>query len=69
MLMFANYQTRRANRIGKEPYYPINLAKYVFYDWNVSSQKARKHLDFIPTPFEDGAKETVEWYRQIGMLK
>lgn len=69
MLMFAQYQTRRANRLGKEPYYPTNLAKYVFYDWNVSSRKAREQLGFVPTPFEDGARETVKWYREIGMLK
>jgi len=69
MLMFAHYQTRRANQLGKEPYYPTNLAKYVFYDWNVSSQKAHEQLNFTPTLFEDGARETVKWYRGIGMLK
>ena len=69
MLMFAHYQTRRANQLGKEPYYPTNLAKYVFYDWNVSSQKAHQQLNFTPTLFEDGARETVKWYRGIGMLK
>lgn len=69
MLWFANYQTRTAKRNGKEPYYPINLAKYVFHDWNVSSQKAREQIGFIPTSFEDGACETVEWYRSIGLLK
>jgi nucleoside-diphosphate-sugar epimerase len=42
----------------------VALAKYVFYDWNVSSQKARSELGFTPTPFEEGARQTVEWYKQ-----
>jgi dihydroflavonol-4-reductase len=69
MLWMANRLTDRAARTRREPYYPVNLAKYVFYDWQVSSDKARAELDFAPTPFEEGAKQTVEWYRQIGWLK
>jgi len=48
----------RASRIT-EPYYPINLAPYVFCDWNVSSDKARAELHFDPTPFEHGAQVTL----------
>jgi dihydroflavonol-4-reductase len=69
MLWMANRLTDMAARTRREPYYPINLAKYVFYDWQVSSEKARAELDFTPTPFEEGAKQTVEWYRQIGWVK
>lgn len=46
----------------REPYYPLNLALYVFYDWDVSSEKARRELGFTPTPFETGARETLRWY-------
>ncbi len=69
MLWMANRLTDMAARTRREPYYPVNLAKYVFYDWQVSSEKARADLDFTPTPFEEGARQTVEWYRQIGWLK
>jgi nucleoside-diphosphate-sugar epimerase len=68
MLWYARYQTFMAQRSGIEPDYPIDLAKYVFYDWNVSSQKARTHLSFSPTPFSEGARATINWYREIGML-
>ncbi|MBI3243284.1 MAG: NAD-dependent epimerase/dehydratase family protein [Chloroflexi bacterium] len=69
MMWLANRLTDMAARTGREPYYPINLAKYVFYDWQVSSDKARAELDFTPKPFEEGAKQTVDWYRQIGWVK
>ncbi|MEK7275777.1 MAG: NAD-dependent epimerase/dehydratase family protein [Chloroflexota bacterium] len=69
MIWLAGVLTDVARRTGREPYYPINLAKYVFYDWNVSSEKARAELDFTPTPFEEGARQTVEWYREMGWIK
>lgn len=47
----------------REPWYPLNLYPYIFYDWLVSSEKARRELGFQPTPFEDGARQTLEWYR------
>jgi dihydroflavonol-4-reductase len=52
---------------GQEPYYPINLAPYVFRDWTVSSEKARRELGFTPTPFEEGARATLAWYRELEM--
>ena len=51
----------------REPRYPLNLYPYIFYDWPVSSEKARRELGFQPTPFEDGARETLEWYRANGI--
>lgn len=50
-----------------EPYYSINMVPYVFCDWNTSSDKARRELGFVPTPFEEGARQTLEWYRQQGI--
>ena len=52
----------------REPYYPIGLYPYVFYDWQVSIEKAQRELGFSPTPFEEGAKATLEWYRQQGII-
>ena len=51
----------------REPWYPLNLYPYIFYDWPVSSEKARRELGFQPTPFEDGARETLDWYRANGI--
>ncbi len=47
----------------REPFYPINLCHYVFEDWDVSSDKARRELGFEPTPLADGLRETVDWYK------
>ena len=56
MLALARWSTRRAERTGREPYYPVNLASYVFHDWPVSSAKAQVEFAFVPTRFEDGAQ-------------
>jgi dihydroflavonol-4-reductase len=69
MLALARWQTRRAERTGREPYYPVNLALYVFQDWRVCSDKARRDLGFSPTPFAVGARATVEWYWQEGIFR
>lgn len=53
----------------REPHYPIGLYPYVFYDWRVSAEKARRELGFEPTPFEEGVRRTLVWYQEMGLLK
>ncbi|MAU11283.1 MAG: hypothetical protein CL607_15790 [Anaerolineaceae bacterium] len=48
---------------GHEPFWPLNLRSYVFNDWNVSSEKARRELGFSTIPFEEGACKTLHWYQ------
>ncbi len=67
MLLLARVWTWLSNFIHREPYYPLNLALYVFYDWRVSSEKARRELGFVPTSFEAGARQTIAWYREMGI--
>ena len=50
----------------KEPYYPINLVPYVFEDWWVDSNKARRELKFAPRSFQEGAQQTLAWYKSVG---
>lgn len=69
MLALAGWMTRQSERTGREPYYPLNLANYVFNDWNISSAKARAELGFIPTPFEEGACQTLDWYASSGLFR
>lgn len=69
MLAIAWIWTRLADLTGREPYYPLALASYVFYDWVVSSEKARRELGFEPTPFEEGVRQTLEWYWAQGLLR
>lgn len=47
----------------REPFWPITLRSYVYNYWNVSSEKARRELDFTPTDFRAGARRTLAWYR------
>lgn len=67
MLALARAWTWLSRYTDREPYYPLNLALYVFYDWQVSSDKARRELGFAPTPFEEGARATLDWYRELGV--
>ncbi|HIP97626.1 MAG TPA: NAD-dependent epimerase/dehydratase family protein, partial [Anaerolineae bacterium] len=69
MLAFACLLEGVAFFTRREPWYPLNLSTYVFYDWRVSSEKAQRELGFHARPFEEGARETLEWYRAIGLLK
>ncbi len=52
-----------ARLTGREPFWPITLRSYVYNYWNVSSDKARRELDFVPTDFREGARRTLAWYR------
>jgi nucleoside-diphosphate-sugar epimerase len=49
--------------VKREPFYPLTLRSYVYNYWNVSSEKARRELDFVPTDFREGARRTLAWYR------
>lgn len=48
---------------NREPFWPINLRSYVYNNWRVSNEKARRELDFVPTSFQEGAQRTIQWYR------
>ena len=51
---------------NREPFYPRNLEPYVFCDWNVNCTKAQRELSYTPSPFAEGARHTLDWYRAIG---
>lgn len=69
MIPFAWLLTGLGKLTGREPKYPINLRSYIFNDWRVSTEKAKRELGFQPTPFDQGVRETLEWYRSIGVGK
>ncbi|GAB4518632.1 MAG: NAD-dependent epimerase/dehydratase family protein [Anaerolineae bacterium] len=47
----------------REPFWPINMRSYVYNNWRVSSEKARRELGFVPVDFREGARKTIAWYR------
>jgi dihydroflavonol-4-reductase len=67
LILLAHLWTFLSRYTGREPYYPINLAPYVFCDWQASNQKAKQALGFQATPFQEGARQTVAWYREQGV--
>jgi dihydroflavonol-4-reductase len=62
-IQFARLLTSLSRWTRREPFYPIGLRSYVFNDWIVSSAKAAHELGFQPTPFEEGVRRTIAWYR------
>jgi nucleoside-diphosphate-sugar epimerase len=64
VLALAKSWTAVSHLTHREPFYPINMAPYVFQDWRVSTHKAETELGFKPTPFRIGAQATLNWYRQ-----
>jgi dihydroflavonol-4-reductase len=69
MVPFARLLTLLGHLTGREPYYPITLRSYILNNWCVSTAKAQCALGFQPTPFRDGVRETLAWYREIGIWK
>ena len=68
VLALARAWTALSRITRREPFYPINMAPYVFQDWHVSTQKAETELGFVPTPFLEGTQKTLAWYWQEGLL-
>ncbi len=66
MINFARFLEFVALFTRHEPFYPLNLVPYVFEDWHVCSDKARRELGFVPLSFEEGARRTLEWYWSLG---
>jgi dihydroflavonol-4-reductase len=42
------------------------LAMSVGVRWAFSADKARRELGWTPRPFEEGLRETMQWYRGAG---
>jgi dihydroflavonol-4-reductase len=55
--------TAMGNMIGREPFWPLNLRSYVYNYWRISNAKAQRELGFVPTTFNEGARQTIAWYR------
>jgi nucleoside-diphosphate-sugar epimerase len=60
---FARFLTAIAHITHQEPFYPMGLRSYVFNDWRVTSEKARRELGFVPTDFREGVRRTIAWYK------
>jgi dihydroflavonol-4-reductase len=69
IVFLARVWTALSRFTHSEPFYPINMRSYVFQDWNVSIKKAESELGFVPTPFAVGARKTLAWYWDQGLLK
>lgn len=67
--LLAYSMTTLARLTRREPFYPTNIIHYIFQDWPINSAKAQTELGFQATSFVEGAKATLEWYRQTGLLK
>jgi nucleoside-diphosphate-sugar epimerase len=62
-ITMSRFLTMLSNLTHTEPFWPINLRSYVYNNWRVSSDKARRELGFVPTDFREGARRTIAWYR------
>jgi nucleoside-diphosphate-sugar epimerase len=69
MIFVARLWTALSEYTRIEPYYPLNLRSYVFNNWQVSSEKARRELGFTPIAFREGVRLTLEWYSAQGLWK
>jgi NAD+-dependent farnesol dehydrogenase len=66
MIKFVHLLEFIAKFTQQEPFYPPNLVPYVFEDWVVNTNKARRELGIVPLSFKEGARRTLEWYQSVG---
>ncbi len=69
MILLARLWTALSEYTRIEPYYPLNLRSYVFNNWRVSSEKARRELGFTPISFREGVRHTLAWYEEQGIWR
>lgn len=69
IIPFARILTLLGFILNREPKYPITLRSYIFNNWRVSAKKAECDLGFESTPFREGVRATLAWYRDIGIWK
>jgi nucleoside-diphosphate-sugar epimerase len=56
--------------VGATPMLTCEKARELLTSWEVSTDKAKRDLGFEShIPFEQGARDTYEWYRKKGWLK
>ncbi len=65
MLTVSGFMIFLAKLFGIKPLITPPLVRKFNYQWNVSSEKATKELGYQPLTFEEGAKKTLEWIREI----
>ncbi|MFP4321753.1 MAG: NAD-dependent epimerase/dehydratase family protein [Anaerolineales bacterium] len=69
MIPVARMLTQFSKLRGQETLYVANMQPYILGEWNVSIEKARRALGYEPTPFEQGVRETLQWYAETGLWK
>lgn len=61
MNMAARFMEIRANLTGKPPLLTPPWVKKYLYNWELSSEKAIREIDYRITPIQDGLSNTVDW--------
>jgi hypothetical protein len=51
----------RANLTGAPPLLTPPWVKKYLYNWELSSEKARRELDYRITPLQEGLEQTIQW--------
>lgn len=61
MNIAAKFMEIRANLTGKPPILTPPWVKKYLYNWELSSEKAKREIGYKPLPIEDGMSKTVDW--------
>ena len=63
LIIFASLQMFFSGLANKAPLLPPKWVKKYMYNWELSSQKARKELGYSITPLDEGLSHTIEWIK------
>lgn len=64
MFLVARTSVFIAHLTGKKPLITTGFVKKFLRDWSVSSEKAKKELDYNPVNIKKGIQYTVEWLKK-----
>lgn len=64
LLIFAFLQMTFSRMVNRAPLLPPKWVKKYMYNWELSSNKARKELGYSVTPLREGLFHTVEWIKK-----
>jgi dihydroflavonol-4-reductase len=66
---FASYFSLAAGTLtGKTPKFTPGAIRSIQMHRHISHEKASRELGYAPRPFEETVRDTLEWFREAGML-
>ena len=65
VILLMAYTMQALAVFGVKPYITPPWVRRYMYNWVLDVTKAREHLEYNPTSFEEGVKKTINWLKSL----